>query len=137
MRAILAAAVLGVALAVSALAGPALAQTNPLEAPIPAAISLIQEGRAYVFRDEESRTLYFYDRDTPGRSNCEGQCATNWPPVVAAADARQVGEWTPVQRSDGARQWAYRGKPVYRFSHDTEPGQTNGASVPGWHIAAP
>jgi len=84
----------------------------------PGDVSLIQEGHAYVFRSDASLPLYTFDKDAPGRSNCVGACAAAWPPLIASAGARPVGEWTLVKRGDGKLQWAWRGKPVYTYSRD-------------------
>lgn len=130
-------AIFGGAVMALTLAGAALAQTDPADAPLPAAVSLVRTNGAYSFRDDEGRALYFYDRDTAGRSNCDGQCAVAWPPIAAPADAHQIGDWTPVRRSDGSNQWAYRGRPIYRFARDADASQASGASVPGWRVAAP
>ncbi len=132
MRAILS----GILMAMT-LTGAAFAQTNPLDAPLPVAISLVQETDGYSFRDEEGRALYFFDRDPAGQSVCDGQCADAWPPIAAPADARAIGDWTPVRRGDGTMQWAYRGKPIYRFASDADASTNNGASVPGWTQATP
>ena len=49
--------------------------------------------------------LYTFDRDTtPGRSVCNGPCATNWPPLMAPAGATASGDWTIVTRDDGGKQ---------------------------------
>ncbi|HRL22897.1 MAG TPA: hypothetical protein PLP85_14100, partial [Alcaligenes sp.] len=48
------------------------------------------------------------------------------------------GDWTFVQSHDGKRQWAYKGKPLYRFAKDAKPGDTHGDGVGGvWHLAKP
>jgi len=88
----------------------------------------------------EGRTLYTFDRDTAGsgKSVCNGPCATNWPPLVAAADAKPSGDWTVVTRDDGSRQWAYKGKPLYTWIKDQKPGDTTGDGVNNvWRIARP
>ena len=36
-------------------------------------------------------------------------CVQLWPPAYAAADAKPVGKWTIVDRTDGKKQWAYEG----------------------------
>ena len=85
-------------------------------------------------------TLYTFDRDTAGsgKSVCNGPCATNWPPFMAAADAKPEGEWTIVERTDGARMWAYDGKPLYTFVKDTKPGEVMGDGANDvWHVAKP
>jgi predicted lipoprotein with Yx(FWY)xxD motif len=83
-------------------------------------------------------TLYIFDRDSAGKSACNGPCATNWPPLMAAADAKPAGNWTTIKRDDGKMQWAYKGKPVYTWIKDTKAGETTGDGVNSvWHIAKP
>src|SRR5262249_52364906 len=40
-----------------------------------------------VLADANGMTVYTYDKDPKGKSVCNGQCAQNWPPVLAAPDA--------------------------------------------------
>lgn len=81
-------------------------------------------------------TLYTFDRDTaPGKSACNGPCATNWPPLLAASGATASGDWSIVTRDDGSKQWAYKGKPVYYWAKDQKPGDRTGDGVNGvWHV---
>lgn len=86
--------------------------------------------------NEKGMTLYTFDKDDGGVSACYDKCATNWPPLLAAADAKAEGEWTLVDRKDGAKQWAYDGKPLYLWAKDAKPGDTTGDGVNGvWHTA--
>src|SRR4029077_10006526 len=64
----------------------------------PAKTADTSKGKALV--DDKGMTLYIFDRDTSGKSNCNGQCATNWPPLQAAADAKASADWTVVSRDD-------------------------------------
>lgn len=83
-------------------------------------------------------SLYTFDRDAAGKSNCNDRCATNWPPLAAAADAKPEGDWTVVTRDDGSKQWAYKGKPVYGWVKDSKPGDRSGDNVNQvWHLARP
>ena len=41
-----------------------------------------------VLTDGKGMTLYTFDKDAGGKSACNGACATNWPPLMAAADAK-------------------------------------------------
>jgi len=117
----------GAALALSSAA--ALAQAPAREAASPL---------GPILADEAGRTLYVYDRDEPGVSHCYDMCATNWPPFLAATDARPEGDWTLVQRTDGSAMWAYKGRPLYYWVNDREPGQVTGDGVGGvWHAAMP
>jgi len=125
MRAIFAAA-----LALSFGATAALAQE-------PAKISDTSKGKVLV--DGKGMTLYTLDRDTaPGKSSCNGQCATNWPPLMVSGDAKDAGSWTVVVRDDGGKQWAYKGKPLYFWKDDKKPGDMDGDNRNNvWHVALP
>jgi predicted lipoprotein with Yx(FWY)xxD motif len=93
-----------------------------------------------VFTNEAGMSLYTFDRDVAGsgKSVCNGPCAANWPPLLAGADARASGDWSIVTRDDGARQWAYKGKPVYLWAKDTKPGDRSGQGVNNvWQLARP
>lgn len=73
-------------------------------------------------------TLYTFDKDAAGsgKSECNGACAANWPPLAAANDAKATGDYSIITRSDGARQWAYKGKPLYLWVKDAKPGDRSG-----------
>ena len=82
-------------------------------------------------------TLYTFDRDVAGsgKSVCNGDCAVKWPPHLAAAADRPAGDFTIVVRNDGKRQWAYRGKPLYTWPEDQEPGDQYGDNYNTvWHV---
>lgn len=86
------------------------------------------------------RTLYTFDKDTPGsgKSSCNGQCATSWPPFMAAATASPGGDWTIVTRDDGSKQWAWSGQPLYYWSKDQKPGDVTGDGFNKvWHAVRP
>ncbi len=92
-----------------------------------------------MFVTAKGMTLYTFDKDTVGKSVCNGQCATNWPPALASDDAKPMAPWTIVVRDDGLKQWAYKGKPVYAFAKDGKPGDTTGDGFlnGALHIAKP
>ena len=82
-------------------------------------------------------TLYTFDKDTAGngKSACNGQCATNWPPLAAQASDSASGDWSIVTRDDGSRQWAYKGQPLYTYAKDAKPGDTTGDGKGNvWHL---
>ena len=103
----------------------------------PAKTADTAKGKTWV--DADGMTLYTFDRDTtPGKSACNGKCATNWPPFTAAADAKTTGDWTVIVRDDGSKQWAYKDKPLYTWMDDQKPGDIDGDGRNNvWHIAAP
>ncbi len=82
-------------------------------------------------------TLYTWDNDTAGVSNCYGGCAENWPPFYVEDAAMAGGDWTIVARTDGTQIWAYQGLPLYYFGRDAAPGDVNGNQPEGtWHVVA-
>ena len=88
----------------------------------------------------DGMTLYVFDKDAAGtgKSACNGDCATNWPPLMAAAGDKASGDYSIITRDDGSRQWAYKGKPLYRWAKDQKPGDTTGDGVKNvWHTARP
>ena len=105
---------------------------------VPGPAKVAGSGSAALFTDAKGMTLYVYDKDAPGKSNCNGPCAANWPPLAATAADKANGPWTIVTRDDGSLQWAYAGKPVYGWKNDKAPGDTTGDGVGGtWHTARP
>ena len=122
--------ILAAAVVLSLLIGAAFAQpAAPTSADTPKGKSLV---------DVNGMTLYTFDRDAKGKSNCNGQCASLWLPLIADTDAKASGDFSFVTRDDGRKQWAYKGKPLYTWSKDTKPGDVTGDGVNSvWHIAAP
>ncbi|MBD0839802.1 SCO0930 family lipoprotein [Streptomyces sp. TRM68416] len=97
-----------------------------------------------VLTDSAGLTLYRFDKDTaePPKSNCDGDCATAWPPVPAddatagaGIDKALLGE---VIRSDGTKQLTVDGWPAYRYAKDVNAGEAKGQGVGGtWYALAP
>lgn len=90
---------------------------------------------AGVLVDNKGMTLYTFDNDQPGVSNCYGGCASSWPPFVARSGAGADGDFSLVTRKDGSAQWAFKGKPLYYWAGDAKPGDMTGDGVGGvWHV---
>ncbi|MEJ8853538.1 ATP-binding protein [Variovorax robiniae] len=87
-------------------------------------------------------TLYTFKQDAAnsGKSSCNGQCATNWPPLMAPDSPKQpMGPYTVVMRDDGKKQWAYKGAPLYYWAKDAKPGDKTGDGLMNgnWAVAKP
>jgi predicted lipoprotein with Yx(FWY)xxD motif len=92
-----------------------------------------------VLTDEKGMTLYVFDRDSHGKSACNGPCAGNWPPLKATTSSSPTDEYTVITRDDGSKQWAYKGRPLYTWHNDKTPGDITGDGFlnGAWHIARP
>ena len=95
-------------------------------------------GGATVLTNAKGFTLYSFAPDTSTKSNCNGTCAQNWPPVTGAATAAGVtGTFGTIKRSDGSAQATFDGHPLYTFVKDTGPGTDTGNGVNAfgglWH----
>ena len=92
-----------------------------------------------VLTNAKGFTLYWFAPDTSMKSNCNGSCASIWPPVKGPATAGPgvTGKLGTIKRSDGSIQATYDGHPLYTYVADTAPGQArgNGINVNGglWH----
>ncbi len=82
-------------------------------------------------------TLYTFDKDAIGVSNCYDSCAAAWPPYTAPSASQIEGStMTAIQRKDGTFQWARDGAPLYFWQGDRAPGDKTGDGAGGvWHIA--
>lgn len=88
--------------------------------------------------DAKGMALYTFDKDSGGKSACYGKCAENWPPLMADPTASAPAGYSLITRDDGGKQWAYQGKPLYRWAKDAKPGDETGDGVNGsWHVARP
>ncbi|EYC50429.1 hypothetical protein AZ34_04720 [Hylemonella gracilis str. Niagara R] len=84
------------------------------------------------------RTVYTFDKDEPGKSNCTGGCLSAWPAFLAKPEAVAKGEFGLISASGGARQWTVNGKPLYYYAGDAKPGDRNGDGQGGvWHVVKP
>ncbi len=91
-------------------------------------------------------TVYLFEKDKGTTSECEGACASAWPPVttegkpVAGAGAVSADLGTTM-RADGSEQVTYKGHPLYYFSEDKDSGDAYGqgskAFGAGWYVLKP
>lgn len=93
---------------------------------------------------QNGATLYTFKPDSANTSTCVDACVGNWPPFTVAAGgsvkagAGVTGALTTFARPDGTMQVAYDGRPLYYYSGDPNPGDTNGQGLGDkWFVAAP
>lgn len=96
---------------------------------------MMETSAGEIMVDAAGMTLYTFDKDEDGVSNCYDQCLVAWPIFEASADAMAEGDWTIVDRTDGTKVWAYEGQPLYYYIQDKAPGDVTGDGKGGvWHV---
>lgn len=116
-----------------ALSSSALAEAKTLS---PASVEMNEQQKILV--DGKGRSLYTFDKDQSGKSECTLLCAVAWPPLVAPVSAKAFGQWTVTTRPSGVMQWVYKGSPLYTYRFDSKRGDIRGDGAEGvWHLARP
>jgi predicted lipoprotein with Yx(FWY)xxD motif len=96
--------------------------------------------------DAQGRSLYLFLADKNGKSSCNGACAAAWPPLLTsgtpqAGSGATGGMLGTTTRDDGTKQVTYNNHPLYMYSLDKQPGNTNGQGVNAfgalWWLVSP
>ena len=88
-----------------------------------------------ILADASGRTLYTFDKDAAGKSNCNGGCAAAWPPFLVKDGERAPAEFRAIMRDDGSKQWTLNEKPLYFYAADGYAGDAKGDGQGGvWHV---
>jgi predicted lipoprotein with Yx(FWY)xxD motif len=112
-------------------AAPAATSASSAPASGGTALKTTTIGGATVLTNAQGFTLYWFAPDTSTTSNCNGSCATFWPPVKGPATAGSgvTGKLGTITRADGSTQATYDGHPLYTYKGDTAPGQATGNNL--------
>lgn len=94
------------------------------------------------FTDTEGKTLYWFKKDSPGKSACTAACVDKWPiyyrETVAAPKGIEGKDFGTITREDGKKQTTFRGYPLYYWVNDKQPGDTTGQAVNNvWFVINP
>ena len=77
-----------------------------------------------VVADGKGEAFYLFDREDTAKSECYGDCAVAWPPVLTKGKPR-AGEGVEqrllgtTERRNGKRQVTYDGHPLYYYKDDS------------------
>jgi predicted lipoprotein with Yx(FWY)xxD motif len=107
-----------------------------------ATIALTTNALGTMIVDATGKSLYGFTPDSAGTPTCNGDCATNWPPLLAdgstaptAGEGLDASKLTTVDRADGTKQVKYGDWPLYYFAGDSAAGDTNGQGVgTKWYV---
>lgn len=77
-----------------------------------------------VIADRRGEALYLFGKESRGRSECYGACASAWPPALAkgrpeAVDGARQGLLGTTRRRNGKLQLTYAGHPLYYYVADS------------------
>jgi predicted lipoprotein with Yx(FWY)xxD motif len=86
-------------------------------------VALVDSQFGRIVGDGRGQAFYVFDRERAGRSECYGECARAWPPVLTrgrprAAKGIRARLLGTVRRRSGKRQVTYRGQPLYYYVDD-------------------
>ncbi len=127
---------------------PAMVAAQSAGASLDGTVNVVMSDRfGSILVDAKGMTLYVYEKDTPGVSNCYGGCAGAWPPLTVAdedqamAGSGLTGKVDTIDRRDGGYQVTYNGMPLYRFASDKKPGDVTGQDIgpegAKWYVVPP
>lgn len=94
-----------------------------------------------ILTNVQGMTLYYFKPDTASKAACSGSCAGTWPPLLftnsgSPSNATTLPGTLSVVTDANGQQVEYNGHPLYIYSGDTAPGQTNGEGILGkWFVA--
>ncbi|MEU5154659.1 hypothetical protein [Glycomyces sp. NPDC021274] len=124
-------------------ASPTPTETATAEAPASLGTATDDDHGEFLV-DNDGFALYLFTTDTPNTPTCYDTCATAWPPLLTdtadvtaagAVDAALIGT---AERTDGTLQVTYNGWPLYYYTEDDEPGETEGQGVQNvWYLVGP
>lgn len=123
-------------LAVVALtAGPALAEHHAVKI-------AKKDGVGSFLTDTKGMALYWFKKDTAGKSACAGPCVEKWPlyfrEAVKAPEGVKAEDFGTITREDGKKQTTFRGFPLYYWVNDKAAGDTLGQGVNSvWFVVDP
>jgi predicted lipoprotein with Yx(FWY)xxD motif len=107
-----------------------------------AAKKATKDGVGSYLADARGMTLYWFKKDSPGKSACAGPCVANWPVYhrenVAAGEGTKAEDFGTITGDDGKKQTTFRGYPLYYRAGDKAPGDSKGQGMNDvWHVVDP
>jgi predicted lipoprotein with Yx(FWY)xxD motif len=121
---------------------PSFRITGPVNGDVPLTASKTSSGTAFL-ADGWGMALYMFLNDTPGKSNCTGDCLNAFRPLLAsgmitAGNGVALNKVSAINLPDGTRQVTYGGSPLYYYIYDKIPGDTQAQGLNGlWFLIGP
>jgi predicted lipoprotein with Yx(FWY)xxD motif len=111
----------------SAATTPVQTETTTTEQASGTTIQVEDSEFGQVLFDSERMPIYLFDKEKGEQSECYGECATAWPPVLSegmpvAGNGVKENLLGTTKRRDGKTQVTYNGHPLYYYEDD-RPGE--------------
>ena len=123
--------------------GGSTSTTSTVVPVVKTAMATVKGQSQTILTNAQGMTLYYFTADTATKAACSGTYAGIWPPLLFSATGAPTsatsltGTLSVVTDANGT-QVEYNGHPLYTYSKDTAPGQTNGEGLFGkWFVATP
>ncbi len=100
----------------------------------------VKEGLGMYLVTDRGMTLYFFAKDTGGKSSCYGACAEKWPVYspnrLVIPSTLNITDFHFILRNDGKVQLVYKNRLLYLWVGDKAMGDTTGQGVKNvWFVA--
>jgi predicted lipoprotein with Yx(FWY)xxD motif len=83
--------------------------------------------------DESGKALYWFTKDSAGKSACSGDCLKAWPAFhadsIVVPSGLNPADFATIKRADGTEQTTYKGYPLYYWVKDMKRGDVTGQNV--------
>jgi predicted lipoprotein with Yx(FWY)xxD motif len=88
-----------------------------------AVVRVVDSQFGRVIADRSGEAFYLFDKEKARKSECYGECAKAWPPMLTEGKPRAGRGARPsllgtTRRRDGKLQVTYAGHPLYYYQHD-------------------
>ncbi len=92
----------------------------------------INNDQKLILADAKGISVYTFDNDSVGKSNCTGSCLTEWPPLNVDAAETITAPFGKIMGNNNKPQLTLKGLPLYYYDDDKKPGDVFG-NYPKWH----
>lgn len=101
-----------------------------------------KEGLGTFLVDSKGMTLYYFTKDSAGKSACVEACLQKWlvffTEKITVAKGLKEKDFGSITREDGKKQITFKGYPLYYFFKDKQAGDAFGQGVNNvWYVIDP
>lgn len=99
-------------------------------------------GTVPALADSNGMALYYFKKDSVGKSACDEACTQNWPVFysekIIVNPPLKTTDFGVITRADGKKQTSFKGFPLYYFAKDTSAEKAKGNTFNSlWFVVDP